>query len=48
MRTPSTNKGNRLIWGPPDALAKLKACAAPARATATRSTNERDSAAWAT
>ena len=42
------DKGNRLIWGPPDALAKLKACAAPARATATRSTNERDSAAWAT
>jgi hypothetical protein len=42
------DKGNRLIWGSPDPLAKLKACAAPARARATRSTNERDSAASAT
>jgi hypothetical protein len=42
------DKGNRLISVPPDAFAKLKACAAPARATATRSTDERDSAAWAT
>ena len=29
------DKGNRLIWVPPDALAKLKACAAPALASQT-------------